>query len=634
MQTRNPHKYNKNAGRNRLRAIEKERRDIWKEAIFLAQRLAAVHDPSGKSFNVKPVTTLEDGRVVTLESIERKKEKEALKQAQQEADQAAAETGATGEEHPQGTDMATALAAVGGSVVDRLNPDRLQMLYDQKLNPPRPSGLSKTQQKKMQQFAPRPPPDRPIIPEGVVLPENETTNWLELWDLPDEDLERRVNRRKKQAARARKDLRIKQKTGKAERRAARDEKRRVYREIKLSWKTLREEERKRRAALLVMEDEERRRLSVAVTNMNRRKAMEVCEALGFTLQNVEGVAEIQPKALGMKGVEVDFTKLEFVGEAQSGLKVTGKEKKEEKPKKTSRVDLGSIAEETRTHNVASDSVTQYGPYNTGDPDNMDQNFVEFGQDDDWQELQQLSYNHKVRRKLRRAMESAQIKKELLVREAAIKFCEEHGVEVPAVLNTPAKPPNKKGHRAMPDGTIETEKQERVRSKVELTEFNKYAKVLRKQAKEMSIEAGIRIYLELMGRIPRREALEEEEAVKHAHKMLVDMGEQPRWSGPGFTGPQGMGGIPNQNQNQSMADLLDSWPIPEDDYAEAETNGFRLDEVDEPMDESSEDSAAQQLRTEMADAHMNEPAPGQDEANESSDDSSDEEDSDVEMEDAS
>ena len=586
---------------------------------------------------MKPVTTVEDGRVVTLESIERKKEKEALKQAQQEANQAAAETGAAGEQHqtqPQGTDEATALAAVGGSVVDRLNPERLQMLYDQKLNPPRPAGLSKTQQKKMQQFAPRPPPDRPVIPEGIVLPENETTNWLELWDLPDEDLERRVNRRKKQAARARKELRIKQKTGKAERRAARDEKRRVYREIKLSWKTLREEERKRRAALLVMEDEERRRLAVTVTNMNRRKAMEVCEALGFTLQNVEGVAEIQPKALGMKGVEVDFTKLEFVGDAQSGLKVTGKENKEEKPKKSARVDLGSIAEETNTQNVAFDSVTQYGPYNTGDPDNMDQNFVEFGQEDDWQEHQQLSYNHKVRRKLRRAMESAQVKKELLVREAVIKFCEGQRVEVPAVLNTPAKPPNKKGHRTMPDGTIETEKQERVRAKVELTEFNKYAKVLRKQAKEMSIEAGIRIYLELMGRIPRRDALEEEEAVKHAHKMLVDMGEQPRWSGPGFAGPQGMGGVPNQNQNQSMADLIDSWPIPEDDYAEAETNGFGLGQVDAPMDESSEDSAAQQLRTEMANARMDESIPGQDEASDSSDGSSDEEDSDVDMEDAS
>ncbi len=83
-QTRNPAKYNKNAARNRLRAIEAERRKIHSNAVFMAQRLAAVHDPTGAMFNVKPVTILEDGRVVTLESIEKKKEREAQKQGEEQ----------------------------------------------------------------------------------------------------------------------------------------------------------------------------------------------------------------------------------------------------------------------------------------------------------------------------------------------------------------------------------------------------------------------------------------------------------------------------------------------------------------------------------------------------------------------
>ena len=75
--TRNPTEYTKNACRNRLRAIEQERRKIQGVAVQTVQRLAAVYDPSGEMFNVKPVTTLEDGPVVTLEAVERRKEKEA-----------------------------------------------------------------------------------------------------------------------------------------------------------------------------------------------------------------------------------------------------------------------------------------------------------------------------------------------------------------------------------------------------------------------------------------------------------------------------------------------------------------------------------------------------------------------------
>ena len=618
LQTRNPTKYNKNAGRNRLRAVESERRKIRTNAVFMAQRLAAVYDPSGAKFNVKPVTTLEDGRVVTLESIERKKEREALKQAQGEAAQSVTTPNAVPVDPQNAADRATALASVGSSVTDRLNPERMAILVQSKMPQQRPPGASNSQQKKMEQYAPRPPPPKPTIPEGVQIPDDEPENWIELWDLTDVELERRVLRAKKRAARERKDLRIKQKSGKAERRAARDEKRRVYREIKQSWKVFREQERTRRKFLLSMEDEERKKLATAITHQARRDAMKVCEELGFTLQNVEGVTQIQPRALGMKGVDVDFSTLGFVGDNTSGLRVAPKEQKKEKPK-GNRIDLGAIAPEAMTQTV-------YGPYNTtGDPASLDRNFVEFG-DEAGQEYQQLNYNHRLRRKLRRAMEAAQVKKELLVREAAIKYCEESSLEVPAILRTPAKPENIRGQRTMPDGTLETAKQERVRSRVELAEFNRNAKVLRAQAKQKAEEAGIRIYLELMGRIPKREGLEDEPAVKAAARMITENGEQVVWVRPEMSG------------GESMADLLASWPMPEDNFADYEgMHVYGNDGVDGLIEESSEDSAAKQLQFEMAGSQTKDAghtdgyvSSGSDEEDSGSENG----DSDVEMSDAS
>jgi hypothetical protein len=147
LQTRNPAKYNKNAARNRLRAIEAERRKIQTNAVFMAQRLAAIHDPSGVKFNVKPVTTLEDGRVVTLESIERKKEREALRRAQIEVAESATANNSVTVDLQEAADKVTALAQIGSSVADRLNPERMALLIESKMPQKRPPGLSKTQQK-------------------------------------------------------------------------------------------------------------------------------------------------------------------------------------------------------------------------------------------------------------------------------------------------------------------------------------------------------------------------------------------------------------------------------------------------------------------------------------------------------
>jgi hypothetical protein len=618
-QTRNPAKYNHNAARNRLGAIEAERRKIQTNAVRMAQRLAAIHDPSGVKFNVEPVTTLDDGRVVTLESIERKKARKALRRAQVEAAEGATVNNGVTTDPQEAADKATALAWVGSSAADRLNPERMALI-ESKMPQNRPSGLSKTQQKEMEQNAPRPPPPKPTIPDDIEIPEDEPEDWIKLWDLPDEELERRVVRAKRRAAREKKELRMRRKMGKAERRAAREEKRRVYRDLKQTWKVFREQERTRRKFLLSMEDRERKKLATEVTNKNRRDAMKACEELGFTLHNVKGVTEIQPRALGTKGLAVDFSKVEFVGDTATGLRVLAKEAKREKPK-GNRVDRGALAPESVTQ-------TMYGPYNTsGDPASLDQNFVVFEElgDESGHHHGQLCYNHKLRRKLRRAMEAAQVKKELLVREAAIKHFEENNIEVPPVLRTSAKPENIRGQRTMPDGTLESAKQERVRKRVELREFNKNAKILRAQAKERAIEAGIRIYLELMGRIPKRNGLEDEPAVKAAARIATENGQKVVWTGGGMSG------------GKSMADLLAGWPMPEDEFADYEgMHVYRDNPLNEPFEESSDDSAAKQLQAEMADSWRNDAvnAYGRVSSSREKDSGSEDEDYHVEMSDVS
>src|SRR5580704_18635870 len=81
LQTKNPDKYNKNTDRNRRREIELERRRIYREAVAQAERLAAVHDPSGKIFNVGPVVVQEDGKVVSVELLERRAQAQAERAA-------------------------------------------------------------------------------------------------------------------------------------------------------------------------------------------------------------------------------------------------------------------------------------------------------------------------------------------------------------------------------------------------------------------------------------------------------------------------------------------------------------------------------------------------------------------------
>lgn len=223
VQTKNPDKYNKNIDRNRRREVEQERRRIYKEATSQAERLAAIHDPSGKRFNVGPVVTQEDGKVITVEALQRRTQSQ-LERAAKLAAEAAGGSGTPAD-----------IIEIKPAVVNGVNPARQQQIQMSGEAPVKQ--MSKNQQKKLALFEERPPPPKPIIPEGIEIPEGEE-NWLALWDISDDELERRVIREKKRKAADRKALREKQKEGKAERRAARDERRKVYREKKLEWKAI------------------------------------------------------------------------------------------------------------------------------------------------------------------------------------------------------------------------------------------------------------------------------------------------------------------------------------------------------------------------------------------------------------
>ena len=241
-----------------------------------------------------------------------------------------------------------------------------------------------------------------------------------------------------------------------------------------------EETTREKTKIQSIEDEESRKIAVDVNVMERQAALNHCASLGFTIANTSGVDEIKPRALGMKGVEVDFNAIE-VGERRSDVK----------PKQGSkRVDLS---------NVPKDAKAAYIPSGQRGDGGDSEEFIKFDVGEE-QDFEALSYNHKLRRKLRRAIDNAEISKELLVRQRAIDYYKEKGLEVPALLQTPPKPLNIKGQRILDNGMFETTKQERVRARMELAEFNTQMRVLRKQAKDAAIYAGLRKHAELTGKI--------------------------------------------------------------------------------------------------------------------------------------
>ena len=215
-----------------------ERRKIYHEAVQQAQRLAAIYDPSGVSFNVSPVVKFQDGTVITKEALKRREERQAEKAAleQHNKDGGAQESPTEAQDRQHKTTVLATSADESIIKQNGLHPDRIGRVEGTDVQP-LPSKMSKKHQKRLALYEPRPPPPKPTIPEGIFIPEGEE-NWLALWDLSEDQVERRVTREKKRKAAERKALRVRQQSGKAERRAARDEKRRVYRDLKLEWKSI------------------------------------------------------------------------------------------------------------------------------------------------------------------------------------------------------------------------------------------------------------------------------------------------------------------------------------------------------------------------------------------------------------
>lgn len=183
----------------------------------------------------------------------------------------------------------------------------------------------------------------------------------------------------------------------------------------------------------------------------------------------------------MKGIEVDFDAIQ-VGQSRSDVK----------PKKANgRVNLGGAPDHAKAEYISTGRRIE-----DGEPKDFIKLDVGEGQ-----EFEALSYNHKLRRKLRRAIDNAEIRKEMLVRQRALDYCEDKQMEIPPDLRTPYKPINVKGQRILENGTLETAKQDRVRARMDLAEFNTQMRVLRRQAKEAAIHAGLRRHAELIGKIP-------------------------------------------------------------------------------------------------------------------------------------
>ncbi|KAL8995698.1 MAG: hypothetical protein Q9169_004631 [Polycauliona sp. 2 TL-2023] len=466
--TRNPDKYNKNAERNRLKDIEAERARIRTAAIKQVQRLAADHDLSGVIFNIGPVVRKDDGSVVSAEAARKRLDRVAATAAVRNT------LGKQNGDFQQGQEPHFAGDRLGSKpsksihdVKPNVHPERMSQIAD---NP--------TPQQQSLGLQPGACPSKPRIPDGISVPEGEE-NWLALWDLCDEEVEKRIMRAKKGKAAERKALRIMQQSGKSERREARDEKRKVYRDIKLIWKSIKEQYAKERTILKAVEDEESKTIALEVNKAERRTALGLCESLGFTIYNTPGIEDIKPRALGIRGREVNFA-------ASKGRQCKG----DVEARKEKRVNLEEIANKVDETYVPTEEVR-----------NLEENetFIKFNIGEG-QDHEALNSNHKLRRKLRRALNNAQVRKEMLVRQRTIDHLDAKGLALPNELKTGGKAKNIKGMRILENGGIETAKQERVRKRVELAEFNNASKVLRRQAKQCAIEAGLRKHAALTGRL--------------------------------------------------------------------------------------------------------------------------------------
>ena len=208
------------------------------------------------------------------------------------------------------------------------------------------------------------------------------------------------------------------------------------------------------------------------------------------------IEEIRTNSLNVKGVDIDVdVDLDALRSSDKSSEVKPKTNKK-------RVDLSAIAEKDGTY------IMPTGPTDRQGPEDFIELDVDVGQD-----YESLNYNHKVRRKLRIAKENIAIQKELLVRERVRNICKEKGIEPPPEFSTPMKPIHLRGQRILGNGLLETEKQERVRIRMELVEVNQANRVLRQQAKQTATEAGLRVHAEQLDKHPLGLASDKERTLR-------------------------------------------------------------------------------------------------------------------------
>jgi hypothetical protein len=124
-----------------------------------------------------------------VRSKERLQKTEELKTQRENEKKAAAEAKQAALELKQARRAAKRSGADPDTAMEGINPERLaQMLPG--------NHISNTQKKKQALYAPKPVPPKPVIPEGISLPEGEE-NMIALWDITDEEIVKRLNEVKK-----------------------------------------------------------------------------------------------------------------------------------------------------------------------------------------------------------------------------------------------------------------------------------------------------------------------------------------------------------------------------------------------------------------------------------------------------
>merc|ERR1712093_689106 len=197
---RKTEKYSKNKDRNKQRAIDLERQKIRADAVKQAERLSAIHDPSGKIFNVGEITILPGGVVNSKEGMRRAAEAKERKEREE------AEGKDIEKRYKDAEKAAKFEAEEAQRAIDQGLPAPTRYPAKEALkNMQRPMRISKKQLQRQEQLEPQPVPPKPVIPEGISLPEGEE-DLLALWDITDEQITKRLANQKREKAQSRKQL--------------------------------------------------------------------------------------------------------------------------------------------------------------------------------------------------------------------------------------------------------------------------------------------------------------------------------------------------------------------------------------------------------------------------------------------